>query len=295
MELALLALLVLVLCDRAVGWASRRMMQDVPDVGVNQTNSLQALLKRKADVLILGTSRANHSFVSTMMEDSLGMTVYNAGRDGQNIIYSTMVFDAFMERCTPKIVIVDLTSASLDDSWMDALKEMNCYYGLSPAVDRIIDDTSSPLDRLKMKSDLYKYNNSWQWLLQSRLAKSKASLDGYRPMEVVRGNGFKATESKDVFRPSAKCMAYLEHMVSVCKEKGIRMYITFTPSLTIDKGNFTPYVQQFCKRHGLPFLSWNGNKEFCTHSDYFYDATHLNDEGARKFTEEMIKSLHASS
>lgn len=288
----LIVLTVVLVSDRAVGFVSRRLMQDVPDVGVNQTNSIQALFKRKADVLVLGTSRANHSFVSQMMEDSLRLSVYNAGRDGQNIIYSTMVLDAFLERCQPKIVVLDATSSSLDSSWMPALKEMTCYYGISPSVDRIIDDISTPLDKLKMRSDLYKYNNSWQWLLQSRLAKSKEELDGYRPMAVVEGNNFKAVEEHSDFHPDKKCMAYFRHIIQVCRERGIRLYVTYTPSLTIDRGNFNPVVRRFCQQQGVPYLSWNGNMVYCNHSDWFYDATHLNDAGAHAFTAEFCKLLN---
>ena len=115
---------IVVGADLLVGAVTGKLIKEVPDVGVNQTNTAQALFSRTADILILGSSRANHSFDCKVLEDSLGMSCYNAGRDGQNMAYDAMVFFSYMERHKPKMVILDIASAMLDASWFDNLKEM---------------------------------------------------------------------------------------------------------------------------------------------------------------------------
>ena len=40
------------------------------------------------DILIFGSSRAVHHYNSSMIEDSLGMSCYNCGDDGNGIILS---------------------------------------------------------------------------------------------------------------------------------------------------------------------------------------------------------------
>ena len=82
---------IVVGCDWLVGAVTKDAILNVKDVGVNQTNTVQAFFKREADVLILGPSTANHHYDCRIIEDSFGMTCYNAGRDGQNIIYDAMV------------------------------------------------------------------------------------------------------------------------------------------------------------------------------------------------------------
>lgn len=99
-------LLIVIGADLLIGAVSKSAIVNVKDVGVNQTNSVQALFKRQAEVLILGPSTANHHFDCQILKDSLGMTCYNAGRDGQNIIYNAMVLDAFLTRCTDRKSVV---------------------------------------------------------------------------------------------------------------------------------------------------------------------------------------------
>ena len=65
-----LFLLLVVLSDICVGGITRKVILNVPDVGVNQTNSVQALFHRKADVLVLGPSTANHHYDTPMPHHS---------------------------------------------------------------------------------------------------------------------------------------------------------------------------------------------------------------------------------
>ena len=78
--------------DMIVGIFSKDLILNAPDVGINQTNSVQALFYRKSDILILGPSTANHHYNTKILEDSLRLSAYNSGYDGKNILYSAMVF-----------------------------------------------------------------------------------------------------------------------------------------------------------------------------------------------------------
>ena len=49
----LIIVFIIVGCDWLVGAVTGKMIRNVRDVGVNQTNTAQALFSRKADVLIL--------------------------------------------------------------------------------------------------------------------------------------------------------------------------------------------------------------------------------------------------
>lgn len=231
-------LAIVVGADLLVGAVSRKAILNVRDVGVNQTNTVQAFFKRRADILILGPSTANHHFDCQILKDSLGMTCYNAGRDGQNIIYDAMVLEGFLTRCTPRLMIVDVTASTLSDEWMDALHDFNCYYGVLKPIDEIIDSVSSPVDRLKRWSNLYRYNKTWEWLLNAKVSEEVADLDGYRPMPVNKDTHIAATTSKDHFKVNQLCLHYLNSIIQRCSEKGSKLIVTVSPSLVIDKGNF---------------------------------------------------------
>lgn len=291
----LIILFIIIGCDWLVGAVTGQMIRNVRDVGVNQTNTAQALFSRKADVLILGSSRANHSFDCKVLEDSLDMSCYNAGRDGQNMIYDAMVFFSYIERHVPKIVILDIASSMMDDSWFGSLKDMNCYYGLAKPLDRIIDENSTWMERLKLKSNLYKYNNTWQWLLNAKMAASKDELDGYRPMPVSSRSPFQVRfvhEGKP--KIDKRCLCYLEKIRKACQKHHISLILTYSPTLVVCKsGGEEEWLKEYSKQTGLTFYAFGKDKTFYEHPEYFYDPTHLNAKGATVFTKEFVKRLKA--
>ncbi len=289
----LIIVFIVIGCDCLVGAVTGKMIRNVRDVGVNQTNTAQALFSRKADVLILGSSRANHSFDCRVLEDSLGMSCYNAGRDGQNMVYDAMVFYTYIERHLPKMVILDITGSMMDDSWFSHLHEMNCYYGLSEPLDKIVDENSSWIEKLKLKSNLFRYNNTWQWLLNAKMAKSAANLDGYRPMPVNVNNPFKVRfEKEKLYRADSRCVGYLRQIINTCKEKNIRIVITYVPSLSITlDGGVDKWAEKYCDSVLVPFVNFEKDSSFYNHSELFYDPTHLNEKGAELFTKSFIRKL----
>ncbi len=288
-----LILLIVVGFDVLVGAVSGTLIKNVPDVGVNQTNTAQALFSRDADVLILGSSRANHSFDCRIMKDSLKMSCYNAGRDGQNIIYDAIVFFSYVERHVPKILILDIASAMMDNSWFDNLHEMNCYYGLSNPLDSIIEENATWTDRLKLKSNLYRYNNTWQWLLNAYMAESKEDLDGYRPMPVNATNPFKASfKQNDTFVADKKCVVYLDRIKDFCKIKNVRFILTYSPSLVVSrKGGIEEWVDCYAKGNNLEYYDYGNDSFFYEKPEWFYDMTHLNAIGATEFTKRFVNTI----
>ena len=279
---------IVVGCDLLIGAVTKDAILNVRDVGVNQTNTVQAFFKRKADVLILGPSTAYHHYDCRIIEDSLGITCFNAGRDGQNIIYDVMVLEGFFTRCTPKLVVVDVTHSTLSDTWMSSLNDFNCYYGFLQPIDDIIDSIGGPLDRFKRMSNIYRYNKTWEWLLNARFAKTAEDLNGYRPLEVKVIKGLKATKESGRFVMDDRCRHYLERIINVCKEKDVKILFTISPTLIIDEGNFAKDVNDVLQKKGLGLMNWNGDTSYINHPELFYDKTHLNAKGAEVFTKEFV-------
>ncbi len=279
---------IVVGCDWLIGAVTKDAILNVRDVGVNQTNTVQAFFKRTADVLILGPSTANHHYDCKIIEDSLGMTCFNAGRDGQNIIYDAMVLEGFLTRCTPKLVVVDVTHSTLSDTWMSSLNDFNCYYGFLQPIDDIIDSIGGTLDRFKRLSNIYRYNKTWEWLLNARFAKTAEDLDGYRPLEVKEIKGLKSTNESSQFVMAEECRHYLDRIIDICKEKNVKILFTISPTLIIDEGNFAKDVNDVLQKKGLWLMNWNGDTTYTNHPELFYDKTHLNAKGAAAFTKEFV-------
>ena len=284
---------IVVGADLLVGAVTGKLIREVPDVGVNQTNTAQALFARTADILILGSSRANHSFDCKVIEDSLGMSCYNAGRDGQNMAYDAMVFFSYLERHKPLIVILDIVDSQLSNRWFDNLKEMNCYYGLSKPLDRIVDDNSNWIEKIKLKSNLYRYNNTWQWLLNAHIAESQAERDGFRPMPVNARTNFNASfHNKENIKIDKRCFHYLEEIRKACDKNHIQLILTYTPSLVVVKNSgLEDWIVAYAKKNNLTYYDFGRDAEFYEHPELFYDMTHLNAIGAKLFTKKFVQNL----
>lgn len=284
-------ILIVIGADFFIGFVSGSLIKNAPDVGVNQTNTAQALFKRKADVLVLGSSRANHSFDSRVLEHEFGKSVYNAGRDGQNIVYDVMVLSAYLERCTPKMVVLDMNSSMMSDEWNAALSEMNCYYGLSKSVDSVMEVRSSWVEMLKLQSNIYRYNNTWQWLLKAYTGK-EATLDGYRPMPVNEAGSMKATyKDNDGFKLDSTNLAMLDALVRTCREKNIKLVLTYSPTLSITRHGFIDWLSEYGSKHHLLFYNAMMDSDFLNHPELFYDYTHLNENGAKVFSKKFCEWL----
>ena len=279
---------IVVGCDWLIGAVTKNAILNVRDVGVNQTNTVQAFFKREADVLILGPSTANHHFDCRIIEDSLGLTCYNAGRDGQNIIYDAMVLEGFLTRCTPKMVVVDVTHSTLSDTWMSSLNDFNCYYGFLKPINDIIDSIGSPVDRMKRLSNIYRYNKTWEWLLNAKIAESAEDLDGYRPLEVKEIKGLMATKESGKFVMDERCRHYLDRIIDACQKRNVKVLFTISPTLMIDEGNFAKDVNDVLQGKGMELMNWNGDTTYTNHPKLFYDKTHLNAKGAEVFTKEFV-------
>ena len=289
--ITLITLGIIVGCDLLIGAVSRKLVMAAPDAGLNQTNTAQALFNKKADVLVLGSSRANHHYVSSMFKDSLGLSCYNAGRDGHDILYAYMIFQSFLERNTPKMVVVDIASSMMDGSWIQNNKDMTCFYGASKVVTDVLDkDGLKGFDKVKMLSNLYRYNNTLEWIATAYLS-NWGEGDGYFPMPVTN-NGMKKQVGKDrKFTPHPKCLAYLDDIVKTCKEKNIQLILCVSPSLSYSMHGLNDWMMEYGKQQQIKTLDFTGDTTYVDHPDLFFDATHLNDLGARAFTKHFLNNV----
>lgn len=87
--------------DRAIGAS---IAQLVPHVTTGESTGLPtaAVQKCDVDVMILGSSRARNNVVANDLAQRIGLTVYNAGADGQGIYYARGLQAVLTDRgCLP--------------------------------------------------------------------------------------------------------------------------------------------------------------------------------------------------
>ncbi len=61
------------------------------------------------DIIILGSSRAAHHYVPKIIEDSLGMSCYNCGEEGNGVILAYGRLKMLTNRYKPKLIMYEIT------------------------------------------------------------------------------------------------------------------------------------------------------------------------------------------
>lgn len=248
----------------------------------------QSLFKKSADVIILGSSTANHHYNSKMMEDSLGMTVYNSGLDGRDMIYFDVVLQSTITRQIPKYVILDVSAGHLDGGWIDRISDTKLYYGENEPVTHYYDTETGRQQQLKLISALYRYNKTLSYLIRVKFD-SPNILNGFAPLEGNKGRFERSYVNN--FTPDLKELIHLDNIVELCKINNSKLILVQSPQ-AVDNIAFDGWVSSYALDHGVTLLKENQNSYYYNNPELFYDGSHLNIDGATVLTNKIINSIN---
>lgn len=281
---------LLISADTLIGVLSEQWIERLPDSGILEADMVQSLQHKSADVLILGSSKAKHSFVPSIFSQSMHLKAYNAGYDGHDVIYASLVLESFLERCHPKIVVLGIWNSMLDGSWhSNSIHNCKSLYGVSDRYTDWVECHEPWSTRLKMQSHLYRINSAMVWMLKSYRIGNR-NTDGYSPLyEEVK-------EMKDTplegFIPDEEEVAQLKHIIQLCRKHHIQLYITLVPDHEIDNG-MRAWIANFCKQQNVWYRDFTFEPTVYPYASNFADAGHLSHQGAQIFTRLFISHITA--
>lgn len=246
--------------------------------------------KSTEEIMLFGSSRMAHHYVPKIIEDSLGMTCYNCGEDGNGIILSYGFLKMILERYTPKMIIYDFEAFDLykdDNMKYISLLKTYCH---EPGIMDII-TTVSYKDKWKLKSNLYRYNSVGIRTLGSFIAKGKDNNKGYVPLKKVMDYEPDLRVYSELEVDSVK-LSMLKSFIEECKKRNIDLVFTLSPRyMGATYGVKYPEIREICIQYDIPFLDYYGDKAISETKGLFQDQTHLNNKGAELFTKELVCSL----
>lgn len=244
------------------------------------------------DVIIMGSSRASHHYVPQIITDSLGLSCFNAGQDGNGIILQYGRWKMISERYTPKVIIYDVNpvfdlEANDNMAYVDRLKPFCCDENVRNYV-----ADQYPLEQLKLMSKMYRYNYKWLEMASDCLRGRGEANKGYIPLEgLIRQeviDGKIPQERVEVNYDEVK-LKYLEELAAECNEKGTKLVFVASPlfgkHINVEKV-FSP-VGDLADKYAVPFYNYY-DSDYSQRASLFKDSHHLNNEGAREFTKEII-------
>lgn len=253
----------------------------------------------KADILIFGASRANHHYVPENFEKRMNLSCYNTGKDGQIILYNYAILKSVLKRYSPKIAILDFSrdEFEVDQQSYDRLSALIPYYQSHPEIRKII-DLRSPYEKYKMFSHIYPYNSLIFNLIMGAIESHKErknihEQNGYIPLNESCYRQLSEDTSYGSQNLDTNKINGFKSFIKDCKNSNVRLFVVFSP-LLVKYPHQDPSIKvakSICKENDVPVYSFINDSSFY-HTNFFAaDGTHLNDKGARVFTNRVIDSI----
>jgi hypothetical protein len=238
-----------------------------------------------AEILIFGSSRANHHYVPEIFEEGLKMSFYNCGRDGTTILYSYAVFRIILRRYTPKIIILDVNREDFyyDPVSYERLSFLLPYYSIHPEIRSII-NLRGPYEKVKLLSAIYPFNSLLISIGIGNLNINKnryTDQKGYIPLlEKMNETDLKPFKN-NVGSIDANKLQALDSVSELCFKKGIKLFICYSPIyVRTQKTNIDTLISKIVDEHNFKYFNFSNDTVFISRPNLFRDKNHLNNDGA---------------
>ena len=261
-----------------------------------QFRTTYSLEKADADILIFGSSRANHHYNSEIFENRLKMSCYNVGRYGSSIFYHSAILKGVLKRYTPKIIILDIRRWEFvkQDINYERLASLLPYYRSHPEIHSIV-KLKSKYEKYKLLSNIYPYNSSIFNILLGNLKKDGTTeIKGYLPVaETLTVAPVPVKKGVSDGTIDTTLVRIYETFIKDCVEAGVELHIFCSPYFSEDKDQdqSIELEKTIAQKYNIPYHDFSNEPVFLNKLPLFADYSHLNKEGAQLFTNIIIDSV----
>lgn len=282
--------------DRLYGLVSVYLENKVTGKSPNSMLMEHTMWNVETDVVIIGSSEANHSYVCQIIQDSLGLSVYNCGRDGSGFLYQNCMIDGLLQRYSPKLIIWAIYPTFLnnpEDLDIDRLSRLNPFYDTSIKCRNAI-NSKSRFELLKMYSWAYRYNSRLLTYLYKLVSPDYDFDRGYAPLYKQK-KGLEITNAEYEGIINEEFLSLFKETLEICNKRGVKIALVITPRFERGDYNiYSPYKEIVNTAHSYPntFLIDEYYQDTRLMQAVFYaDNNHLLDKGAREFTSLLSNNI----
>lgn len=268
---------------------------------------------RNVDMILIGASRVYRSFVPEEFEKKMGLDfVLNAGSSYQPIEGSYYQLKELLDRFNPKYVVLGVTWDGIsNDRTRGKLIIYDRLHG-SEKLKYTLTDFSNEEFLYTLKS--YRYRNEIVDIAENIQERKRLVETDYEPK--VKGNEYYADSgfvySYDTFEngnveirgggtfdtelAKQTMVPYMDKIVSLCKQEGIRLYMVTGPTTMMriyNVGNYqeaVDFYDNYAQQNDIIYhnLNYLKNRETIFDDSLMHDFNHLNGKGAT-----VVSSLYA--
>ena len=262
------------------------LIKNIPNNTSHLSKVYKSLSIDSVGFIVVGMSTAEHNYNIKIFEDSLLMLGYDCGSDGRNIYYDYMVVsNAIKNAMELKLVIVDISRATLTNETKDRINIVYPFYWANPTVREVTKDLKGKKMDVFMLSSLYQMNSGLQniWRLFHPL--SFKEYHGFSPYPYTE-NAINIRNSKIINNSldvDEKVVEYLNKIVKDCKNNNISVLLVTSPCLTRDRET-SIWLSEYALKHNVEYYDYSSCEEIISNSSFFRDEYHLNEKGAEIYS-----------
>lgn len=261
--------------------------------------------KLNADILIYGSSRAWVHFDPKIIEDTLQLSTYNLGVDGNTFNMQYLRHQlALKHNKKPKLIIHSVDATTLQKGyffnseqilpymlWDNDFQKNTIGYRRYSLLDynlpllRYYGETAAISSALKLSF--------------STQDNDKERIKGYQGQDRTWNNDFdnakKIMTSYEV-KIDEDLVKQFDNYINECKNNDIEVVLVYAP-VYLDGQVFIQnqdavieMYERFAENYNIKFLDFTKD-EICHDKDYFYNATHMNVKGSERFSKKLASKI----
>lgn len=286
---------LLMVGDYLIGNVYRQLENKALEHSPNGMVTEYTMWKVNSDVVIIGASEARHSYVSSLIEQNIGLSVYNCGKESCRFYYQNAMINGILDRYSPKMIIWSITpdylvTPSLKDK--DILSQLNPFCKENEYCKQVL-KTKSKYEPVKLKSNSYLFNSRLLPYLYKLLMPDYPMEGGYFPLE-GSSRDLKIVDRHWNDRYDTTIKHVFENTINRCIMQGVDIVFVFTPRL--DTGAYDDLVSykellSTITHYEIPLIDDLYHADTLMKSQLFWDNGHLNSDGALLFSTLLSKEI----
>ncbi|HET7115495.1 MAG TPA: hypothetical protein VFI29_03350, partial [Hanamia sp.] len=102
------------------------------------------------------------------------------------------------------------------------------------------------------------------------------------------------TDTPDLkFELDSNKVNFFKSFIKDCIDSNVNLYIVASPRFikNVEKDPSVKIATEITDEYNIPFYNYSSDTLFLKHHEYFYDRVHLNDRGARVFSNKVIDKI----
>jgi len=237
-------------------------------------------------ILIYGSSRAQHHYIPDTITKYTGLSCYNCGIGGQGLAFSYIQIAEMLKRQKPVLIILDVSpNIILDPESDEKLKMLMPFYYRDTIIQNILTN-SSWIEKIKYYSAVYPYNGTILSIMKSILSLKSDRNKGYIPLYGRLSDESEWTDNSGNLIIPERQVILLNRIISSCKLNNVILKLVVSPIRKKHNSDdsILKQVRELAEQNGIEYLDFSIDKTFIMNNIFFKDNLHLNSDGATVFS-----------